>query len=251
MSFNGEKKMSYDRGERPQKVDLGELSLVRYKSHGKQFELVVNPEKAWDYLHDGNVPLDDVVEAYVIFDDFRKGQKASTSDLEEVFGTTDEVQIAKTMLEKGHLLITQEMRKRFLEEKTKEIVDYIVKYTVNPKTGAPHTPQRIEKAMDEAGVRISRNRPASEQAPEIIKQLAEVLPIKLEVATVEFKIPASQAASMYGFLKNAGEVSEEHWENDGSLVITLKIPGGLLADIMNEVQTKTKGKAQMHVLKRG
>lgn len=243
--------MSYDRGERSSKVDLGDLSLVRYKSHGKQFELVVNPEKAWDYLQDGDVPIDDVVEGYVIFDDFKRGQKASQDDLEEVFGTTDEVEIAKLMLEKGQLLITQEMRKRFLEEKIKEIVDYIVKYTVNPKTGAPHTPQRIEKALDEAGVRISRNRPASEQAPEIIKQLAEVLPIKLEVATVEFRIPATFAGSLYGQLKNAGEMAEENWESDGSLHVVLKVPGGILASLMDEVMTKTKGKAQIHVLKRG
>ncbi len=243
--------MSYDRGERPQKVDLGDLSLVRYKSHGKQFEMVVNPEKAWDYIHDKNVPLDEVVEGYVIFDDFRRGMKASTDDLIEVFGTDDEIEIAKIMLEKGNLLITQEMRRRFLEEKIKEIVDYIVKYTVNPKTGAPHTPARIEKAMEEAGVKISRNKPASEQAPQIINELTSVIPIKMEVVTIEFKVPASFAASLYGYFQSVGEMIEERWESDGSLVAVVKLPGGLMAPTMEEVSTRTKGKAQIHVLKRG
>ena len=244
--------MSFDRtsGDRSAKVDLGEFTLVRYKVKGYRFEIVVNPEKAWQYKQGDDIPLDDIVEGFTVFENFSKGLKTAEYDLEDAFGTNDEREIAKIMLDKGELQITQEMRKRFLAEKTKEIVDFLVMHTINPKTKAAHTAARIEKAMEEAGVRINRDEDTKEQAIKIVKQLAPIIPIAMEVATIEFILPATLAGSMYSFLHEAGEILNETWGNNGNLTVTLQVPAGVQAQVMEKVADMTKGKAQMRVLNR-
>jgi ribosome maturation protein SDO1 len=244
--------MSFDRktGERSARVDLGEYSLIRYKAKGFRFEMIVDPEKAWLYRQGEKLTLEEIFEGFIVFENFSKGLKASSEDLIDVFETEEEKEIAKQVLEKGDLQITQEMRKRFLGEKIEEIVEFLVKHTVNPKTRAPHTPARIEKAMDEAGSRIDRNEPTKEQALRILKEISSIIPIKMEVVTVEFILPASNAGSLYGVLKAAGEVVGEQWGNDGNLTISLQIPAGVQAQLMEEISDKTRGKAQIRVISR-
>lgn len=244
--------MSFDRssGDRSAKVDLGEFTLVRYKVKGYRFEIVVDPELAWKYKQGDEIPLDDIFEGFTVFENFSKGLKAAEFDLNDAFETGNERDIAKIMLDKGELQITQEMRKRFLAEKTKEIIDFLVVHTINPKTKAAHTPARIEKAMNEAGIRISRTEDTKEQAVKIVKQLASIIPISMEVATIEFILPATLAGSMFSFFHEAGEVLNETWGNNGSLTVTIQVPAGVQAQIMEEVADKTKGKAQIRVLNR-
>ncbi len=244
--------MSFNKnpGERYKQSDLGNLSLIRYKFKGERFELVVDPEKAWLYQQGDDVPLDEIIESFTIFDNFSKGLKSGEQQLEDTFGTTEERKIAETMLKKGELLITHEMRKRFLQEKIDEIVAFLVKNTINPKTRTPHTPERIEKAIDESGVNISRDEPTKEQAIRIIKEINSILPIKMEVVNVQFKIPSQFAGSLYSTIRNEGEVVSENWENDGSLTLVSQIPAGVQAKLMEEVLTKSKGKSQIQVIKR-
>lgn len=237
-------------GDRSSRVDLGDYTLVRYKAKGFRFEMVVDPEKAWLYREGESIPLDEIFEGYNVFENFSKGLKASGEDLFDVFETESEEEIAQQMLEKGELQITQEMRNRFLQEKIDEIVEFLVKHTVNPKTRAPHTPARIQKAMDEAGSRVERDEPTKEQALRILNEISSIIPIKMEVVTIEFILPAQFAGSLYGNVRNAGEVTNESWGNDGSLTITMQLPAGVQAQLMEEIADKTKGKAQIRVLSR-
>ena len=244
--------MSFDKrsGERGSRIDLGDLSLIRYKSKGNRFEIVVDPEKAWLYRQGEDIPLDDIVEGFTVFENFSKGLKASEHALEDSFGTEDEKEIVKTIIDKGDLQITQEMRKRFLQEKIDEIVDFLVKHTVNPKKREPHTPVRIEKAMDEAKVRVDRNEPTKEQALRILKEISTIIPIKMEIVTIEFNIPPNYTGKVYGSLHGVGEILKEEWNNDGSLSVAIQVPAGLQAKLMEEIADKTKGKAQIKITNR-
>jgi len=244
--------MSFDKrsGERGSRIDLGDLSLIRYKSKGNRFEIIVDPEKAWLYKQGESIVLDEIVEGYTVFENFSKGLKASENALDNSFGTENEKEIVKVIIEKGELQVTQEMRKRFLREKIDEIIKFLVKHTVNPKKREPHTPARIEKAMDEAGVRIDRNEPTKEQAIRVLKEISSIIPIKMEIVTIEFTIPPNYTGKVYGALHGEGEILKEEWSNDGSLLVDIQVPAGLQAKLMEEIADKTKGKAQIKITNR-
>lgn len=237
-------------GDRSVRVDLGKFTLVKYNSHGKRFEIVVNPEKAWLFKQGEQIPIEEIVEGYNIFENFSKGLKADVPGLETIFGTIDEETIIKTMIEKGNLQITQEQRKRFLKEKRDEIIAYLVRHAVNPRTKLPHPALRIEKAMDDAGVRIDRKEPASDQARLILKEIQKILPIQIESATIEFVVPAKDTGRLYGYIQGQGDVLKEEWGKDGSLTIIIRVPAGVVAKLLEDMSDQSKGRVRSTVIDR-
>lgn len=237
-------------GDRSSRVDLGDLSLIRLSTHGKRLELIVNPEKAWLYKQGEDVPLEDICEGFTIFENISKGLKASEEDLKDIFGVDDEKEIAKLMIERGELLITQEQRNKFLKEKRDEILEYLVSHAVNPKTKNPQPIARIEKAMEDAGVRIDRNEPAPDQARRIIKEIQSILPITIETATIEYIIPAKDTGKLYGLIQGSGEVLKEDWGNDGTLTLLSKVPAGLVGANLEKISDVSKGRVRSTVIDR-
>ncbi len=237
-------------GDRSSRVDLGNLTLVRYSSHGKRLEMIVNPEQAWLFSQGEDINIDDIVEGYTIFENLSKGLKADGDTLSDIFGTSDEKKIAIEMLKRGDLQLTQEQRKQFLKEKRDEIIEFLVTRGVNPKTKTAIPASRIEKAIDQAGIKIDRNEAAADQAMKIITQIQGILPIKIETATIEFIIPAILSGKLYGMIKAYGDVSKENWGSDGSLTLVSRVPAGMVASILEEVSDYSQGKVRSTVVKR-
>ena len=63
---------------------------------------------------------------------------------------------------------------------------------------------RIEKALDDAGIRIDRKEGAKEQAERIITQLTTTLPMIIEAATIEFVVSPKDTGPLYGYIKSCG-----------------------------------------------
>ncbi len=244
--------MSYVSGERERgkKVQLEDKTLVRLSKKGKKLEIIVNPENAWLYKHGENIPLEEVIEAPIIFTNFSKGQKAGALDLESILGITEEEEAIKKILDDGELLLTQEQRKEFLKEKREEIIDFLHMHCVNPKTGMPHPKKRIEQAIDQAGVNIDFKRDAEEQALEILPKIRQILPMRMEVATVQFRVPPTLVGQLYGLITSKAKVLNEEWGNQGSWIVTVSMPAGAMAELMELVAEKTKGKVNGQILER-
>lgn len=246
--------MSFRRssGSREQKTDLGDLTLVRLSTHGKRLEMVVHPENAWLYKQGEDIPVDDVVEGYVIFENFSRSLKATTEELVDIFGTNDEKKMAEMMIQKGELLITAEQRKQFLAEKREEIIAYISTHAVNPKTKTPHPPARIEKAIDDAGAKINRNDPAADQAVRIIKEInqKQILSIEIQTATIEFIVTAKDTGKFYGILQGSGDVIKEDWGTDGTLTMIIRVPAGVVGNILEKISDLSKGRVRSTVIDR-
>ena len=224
--------------------------MVRYNTHGKRLEIIVEPERAWLLRQGEEIPIEDIVEGYTVFENLTKGLKANKDELVDIFETDDDKEIARLMILNGELLITQEQRNRFLKEKRDEILDYLSIHAVNPKTKAPQPRARIEKAMDDAGVRIDRKEAASIQAQNIIKEIQKLLPIKIETAIVEFIVPPKNSGKLYGFIQGHGEVIKEEWANNGTLTMLLKVPAGLVGDVLEKVSDVSKGQVRSTVIER-
>lgn len=239
--------MSQIRGEK--RVEFGEnVSIVRYEKEGKTFEIIVDAKKAWEYKTGKNIEPADVLQTFIIYANARRGEKASEEDVKNTFGTTDVFEVAKIILKKGELQLTQEQRRELLEQKKKKIVAILAKTCINPQTGLPHPPTRIENAMEEAKVHIDLWKSAEEQVKDVLKQLQRVLPIKMETLRVSVKFPPEHAGKGYSILEKFGNIVRNEWQPDGSWVALIEVPGGLKGQLLNAINAATKGKAEVKFL---
>lgn len=216
-------------------------TVVKMKVRGNLFEILVNLQKALDYRKTGKGNLIDIVLFDNVFRDYKKGIRAGTSELEAAFGTSDIYEIAKKMINEGEIQLPTEHKAKAREEKEKQIVEWLAKSCVNPQNGLPHPPQRIKGAMEEVGVRIDENKPAEEQALQIMKIINKILPIKIEVKKIALKVPTANAAKAYGVIKEF--LVKEEWLSDGTLSCVVEVPQASLMTFYDKLNSITHGTA--------
>lgn len=221
--------------------------IARLKVKGKTFEIFVDPKEAKFFLGSGNFSSA-ILISDTIFSDAIKGQKASQKDVQEIFGTSDISEVAKKIIKEGHLEIPQEVRDEEKEKKIKQIVDFISKQAIDPRTKSPHTPSRIEAAIKQANAKIDLKKTAEEQAQDIISQISSIIPISIETKKIKINIPASFTGKVYGLLKSFMVVKEE-WNSDGSLTAILKVPSGALMPFFDKLNDITHGAALTEEIK--
>ena len=222
--------------------------IARFESHGERFEIIVSPD-AIEKVRDGN-PLDaEALASEFIFSDAKKGKKASEDKMEEVFTTNSIEEIAKTIILKGDVQLTTEQRHKMQNNKKKRIVETIAKNAMDPKTKAPHPRQRIELAMEEAGIHIDPFKPVSEQVKIIIEALRPIIPISMDQIRISVKIPAEYIGRAYGTVRTFGALEREDWQSDGSWVGIIRLAAGMQTEFYDKINDLTKGNVSTKILK--
>jgi ribosome maturation protein SDO1 len=222
-------------------------TVARMTKDNEHFEVLVKPQKALDYRMGRIAGVTEVLAAETIFSDANKGTKVSEEALQKAFGTTDALKIAEIILTKGTLQLTTEQRRKMVEDKRKQIVDFITRQSVDPKTNLPHPPTRIENAMEQIRYSIDPFKPVEEQAKEIIKLLRTILPLKMEQITIGVTIPAEYSARAYGAIKGFGTIRREEWRANGSWYGVLEMPAGMYAPFLNKLGEVTKGSGEAKI----
>ena len=231
-------------------VSLDKAVIARLKKQGENFEVLVDPYLARDLKEGKEVDFEKLLAAEEVFKDARKGDRASTEDLQKVFGTTDIHEIVMTIIKEGEVQITAEQRKEMMEQKKKQIIDFISRNAVDPRTGTPHPPTRIEMAMEEAKVHIDIFKPVEAQVKDIVKALKPILPLRFEEVEIAIKIPPEYTGKAIGALYSFGSVTQEEWQKDGSWICVMRIPAGMQGELMDLLAKLTKGEALTKVLRR-
>jgi len=229
-------------------VSKKEYVIARLVVKGKRFEVLVDPEKAYRYKEGEKISIEEVVVGDYIYKDAKKGLKASPSELQEVFGTDDVYKISAEIVKNGELQLTTEQRRKLLEMKRKQIIYYIARSAIDPKTKTPIPPTRIEKAMEEAKVSVDLYKSVEEQVADIVKAISKIIPIRIAKALVEIVIPAEYASKVAGQIMKLGEVKKSNWLANGSLVVQLEIPAGMQNELIDKVNDISKGNASIRVL---
>ncbi len=231
-------------------VRLEDAIVARYEHAGHRFEILVDPD-AIDDIKAGKIT--NVVDYMVIdeiFKDAHKGDRASEELIKEVFGTTDVNEVARQIILKGQVQLTTEQRRKMLEEKKKRIVMEIARNAINPQTGAPHPPQRIELAMEEAKVHIDPLKSVEEQVPMVLKALRPIIPIRFEKVKIAVKVSGDMYGKIYGELSKRGTLLQEEWQKDGSWIGVVEIPAGMQGEFLDMLNKKTHGNVQTKILRR-
>ncbi|KYH41195.1 MAG: rRNA metabolism protein, SBDS family [Candidatus Bathyarchaeota archaeon B26-2] len=223
----------------------GKYTIAHISLGKENFEIFVKPEPALSYRLGKKVSISSILATDVVFSDAKKGLKASEEKLKKFFGTTDVQKIAEIILKKGNLHLTAEQRRRMIEEKRKQIIAFISRNCIDPRTNLPHPPLRIEQAMEQVHYSIDPFRSAEEQANEIIKALRPILPIKIEQLSVSVRVPPEYTGKVYGIIKRFGTVRREEWHPDGSYSAVIEMPAGLYGPFLEKVGEASRGRVQV------
>lgn len=150
---------------------------------------------------------------------------------------------------KGSIQLTAEQKRRMMEEKFKKIVNKISREAINPQTGHPHPPKRIERAMKECKIHIDPFKPVDEQIKEVLKAIRTKIPIKFEKVKIAVKIPGKYVGSSYGTITKYCKILEEEWQDDGSWIGIVELPGGLQNKFYEELSKLTAGEVETKLLR--
>jgi len=218
---------------------MAENITARIKKEGKNFEILVDLDKAIYFRKTGQGSVNNILAFPNVFSDVKKGMHASSTDMKTAFGTDDVFKAAELIIKKGELMLPAEYRAKQRDDKKKQIVTWLSQNCLDPRTGAMHTPARIEKVMEDAGVKIDEHESAEQQAIEIIKIINKLLPIKLEKKKLMIKVPAQYTGRAYATLKEF--MLKEEWLSDGSLQCTVEMPAGMQMTFFDRLNAITHG----------
>ena len=227
---------------------MTDVTLVRYSFEGEKFEIMVKPDPALDYKLGKKKDISAVLVSDDIYTDSGKGTRPSAEKLLKAFNTEDQTVIAEMILQKGDLNLTTDQRRKMIEEKRKQIVHFIAKTYVDPKTHLPHPPLRIEQAMKDGRVSIDPQKNIDEQVKDIVEKLRSIIALKSENLQLEIIIPAQFASQSYAVLKSTGSLKKEEWQNNGSLKAILEIPAAARPSVIDRLGSITKGSATVEVV---
>ena len=176
-------------------------------------------------------------------------ERASSEKLEKAFGTIDPLKIAEDIMRHGELQLTTDQRRQLVEDKRKQVIAFISRNCIDPRTGTPHPPLRIEQALNQVKYSIDPFKPAEEQSKDIIDELRSIIPIKMEQMRVAVKILAEYGAKGYGAVKAYGTITKEEWQADGALVAVVEMPAGVYGPFVERLGKITQGTIQTKILK--
>ncbi|HUR24520.1 MAG TPA: ribosome assembly factor SBDS [Candidatus Thermoplasmatota archaeon] len=229
-------------------VSLDKAVVARMKRGEHHFEVLVDPdaaEKLTDKWREGKATapeeLRSILATDYVFTHWSDGKKASDEELTMAFETTDLLAIARRILTEGEVQLTAEQRKKMGEAKHKRVVEVILRNGWNPQTKTPHPKDRIERALEEAKFKVDPLRRTEEQIEVAMKLLRPLLPIAFEKVKVAIRIPAEHTGHTYGPARAMGEIQQEEWQNDGSLILVLEIPAGMQTEVYDRLNGLTHG----------
>lgn len=257
------------------RIDLGDFIVGRIEKEGRVFEMLLDPERAWDakkiirdeinkrfkegseksrlsvkeVLNHPKISIDLIFESFIVFEDLRRGKKATDGDMEAIFNTTDGRLIACYILLEGDIQWTKTQREEERDKKLKQIITIITKNAINPQNNKPHPYQRIEKAIEEAKVKIDLMRSAEEQVDDVVKSIRAIIPIRMEQVEMAIKIPSAFTAKGYNIVAQLAHIKKEEWQSDGSWVSVVNLPAGLQMELIDKLNKLTHGRVQTKLLK--
>ncbi len=215
-------------------------TLARLRVGKLDFETMVDLDSAMKLRKGLPVSINDVIKDVAVYTDQKKGMRAGKDELMLAFNTTDISKVVERIVKKGEIEVTKEFRDEALENRRKQVIEFLAKNGVNAQTNRPFTPDMIENALSQSGVKIE-NQPVDRQIKNVIESLKKVIPIKLETKKIKIKIPPEHTGKVYGILQEYKE--KEEWLTNGSLEVVLNIPQGILMDFYDKLNSITHGSA--------
>jgi len=232
-------------------VNIDEAIIARLESHGEKFEILVDADLAADFKNPDktDVNIEDILAVEDIFKDSKKGDKSSDEAMMKVFDSTDILEVATEIINKGNIQLTAQQKRDMQEEKRRMVVNKIARESINPQNGLPHPVTRIENAMEETKVKIDPFKSVDEQVQIVLKAIKVNIPIRFEHVKVAVRLPGSVAGNAFSSISKFGKILNEEWQQDGSWIAVVEISGGLQDSFNHKMGELSGGEAETKLIK--
>ena len=205
---------------------------IKYKKEGYNFEIIVYLKKAFEYKEGKIKDIREVLAVEEIFKDSKKGERASSESLKKAFGTTDILEIAKEILKNSEIPLPTEYKRELIEEKKKQIIEYIRKVAYDSKTNMPLTYERAKELFEMVKYNVDINKPVEKQAEEVLKEIRKKYPLKVEYKNIKLIVYPNRF-KIIGIIKNKYKIIKENWGETYEAI--LEIPIGLLSEFYSDI----------------
>ncbi|MDI6721428.1 MAG: ribosome assembly factor SBDS [Candidatus Aenigmarchaeota archaeon] len=229
-------------------VTVDQAIIARIEIKGKRFEILADPDIAYSLKEGKAASLSRMLAVNQIFTDAKKGTRASDSDVQECFGTSDPERIAERIVKKGEVQLTTEFRRKRIEEKRRQVAAIISRNAINPQTKLPHPMERILASIEQSKININPFKAAEQQVDDVLKAVKQILPISMEEATFAVEVPAKYSSKCYGMLKEY-KIIQDKWLSDGSLSAKVTLPAGLKESFFRALNNATEGNVKIQEVK--
>jgi len=224
------------------------VAVAKLDRQGEHFEILIDPDAALELKMGKPLGIDKVLIHEEVYKDAKKGLRASEQALKKAFGTTDVKKIAEIIIKEGEIPLTAEQRRRLIEDKRRQIVEWISRNCIDVRTKTPVPPQRVENALEQARVSIDPFKPAEEQVQEILKELQRILPIKVATARMSLSVSSTYAQKVKGLVAKMAKIVNERYRSDGSWEAVVELPAGLQDVLISKVNDVTHGDVDVKIL---
>src|SRR6266540_1393929 len=187
------------------------FTTARLSRGQDRFEILVKPQPALDYKLGKPIPISQVLMIEEVYSDSGKGTRASEEKLQKHFGTIDAVKVAEEIMKSGELQLTTDQSRQLIDEKRRQIISIISRNAIDPRSGAPHPPLRIEQALEQIRISIDPYKSAEEQAKLGLEYLRPIPHIKLKQSRIAVDRLPDYASCSYNACQRFCTVTREEW----------------------------------------
>jgi ribosome maturation protein SDO1 len=200
--------------------------LVRYRSGKETFEVATHPGAVTKYREGTLKSLDEVLVSDVVFTDYHKRLRASELELKSVFGENyNKEEVLDRILRKGDFQLSAAERRQKLEQKRNEIIEYVHKNFVDPKTHLPIPRMRIEQALETVRPRLDMDQSADRQVALMMSKLSACMPMKKHQVEGTLRVPHGVLGASNAVIRSYCTVAREHYTSEGAVLEIMISPG--------------------------
>lgn len=214
--------------------------LVRRKVGKTTFELLTHEGAAAKYRA-GDLAFSEVLVTDTVFTNQSKGQRASQEQLAAAFGEdATPTAILTAIITKGDVQTSSAERTAKSDQRRREVLEYLVKYYVDPARNLPIPLTRFENALTQVKARIDPSQPAERQAEELVRKLVDIMPMRKVTMEGVLRVPHAHLGAAAGVIMKHAKINREGHEADGAKYEISVVPGAYDA-LMSALGRATKG----------
>lgn len=169
-------------------VRLTNVAVVRLSRGGHRFEVACYRNKIVNYRQGTETDLSEVLQTERVFANVSKGQFANSKTLKKCFGTADEAEVCRLILDRGDVQVSDQERAARLESTSREVASAVAGKCVDPASRRPYTMAQIRDAMKAAGFMVHPTRNVKQQFLECVKLLQRTGVLDIERAKMELAL---------------------------------------------------------------
>lgn len=168
--------------------------------------------------------------------------------MKNVFHTDNINEIARLILSQGEIHLTAEYKSKIREAKKKQIIYLIHKNSIDPRTNAPHTIDRITTAVESKKIRIDEFSTPLDQVKSVVDEIKTILPLKFENKKYSIRVYSEHAPRAVSFIQKYTTPIDTSWNDDGSVSCIIEVSPGIGTEIIKGLNNMTKGGIEIEII---